>query len=386
MEQRIMHAKLDTVISAIDSLLAGALDSEQLPVAIETMRTLFGGSKACFARFGPDMKSGDTIATNADETLEQRCYTDLAPDFAVMADVVSGDSARRCLSGPGRVRREQPALQPHVWQEWMAPQDMYGGIACRLLESGPSFWFFDVQRGRTQDAFDAADCALLERLFPVLRRVSEISRQVGHLRMQRDEARRALDTLALGIVIVDRDMRIVYANEGADEILADQEAAVGLRQGRLFARAAADQRQLKHLVEGALKAAADPLAEQRCSMIVQGIGNRTHPLSACVMPAAASSALADPHSSGHDCAPAAADGDRSGRLRPAQQLFGLTDAEARFASALASGQSLAEAAEDQGVRISTARTHLARIFQKTGTRQQSQVAALLRSAELPMRG
>jgi DNA-binding CsgD family transcriptional regulator len=67
------------------------------------------------------------------------------------------------------------------------------------------------------------------------------------------------------------------------------------------------------------------------------------------------------------------------------RLFGLTPAEAKVASALASGQSLAEAADEQMVRITTARTHLARIFQKTGTRQQSQVAALLRAAHLPVR-
>jgi len=53
--------------------------------------------------------------------------------------------------------------------------------------------------------------------------------------------------------------------------------------------------------------------------------------------------------------------------------------------ALASGQSLAELAQRQGIKITTARTHLARIFSKTGTHQQSQVAALLRAVEMPVR-
>jgi DNA-binding CsgD family transcriptional regulator len=80
------------------------------------------------------------------------------------------------------------------------------------------------------------------------------------------------------------------------------------------------------------------------------------------------------------------------RLEPAtdfvagcRQLFQLTEAEARVASALASGQSLTQAAAVQNVRISTARTHLARIFQKTRTHQQSQLVSLLRSAALPLR-
>ena len=66
-------------------------------------------------------------------------------------------------------------------------------------------------------------------------------------------------------------------------------------------------------------------------------------------------------------------------------MFDLTEAEARLALGLASGLSLTELARQQGIRMTTARTHLARIFWKTGTRQQSQVAALLRAAELPLR-
>jgi DNA-binding CsgD family transcriptional regulator len=66
-------------------------------------------------------------------------------------------------------------------------------------------------------------------------------------------------------------------------------------------------------------------------------------------------------------------------------MFDLTEAEAKLALGLASGLSLAEVAQGQGIRMTTARTHLARVFSKTGTRQQSQVAALLRAAELPLR-
>ena len=44
---------VDTVMSAIDQLLAGVLNEEQMQAAAEAMRQLFNGSKACFAGFGP---------------------------------------------------------------------------------------------------------------------------------------------------------------------------------------------------------------------------------------------------------------------------------------------------------------------------------------------
>jgi DNA-binding CsgD family transcriptional regulator len=61
-------------------------------------------------------------------------------------------------------------------------------------------------------------------------------------------------------------------------------------------------------------------------------------------------------------------------------LFDLTPAEARLAVALTSGHSLKVAAGLQTITFATARTHLERVFRKTGTRQQSELVALLKSA------
>lgn len=61
-------------------------------------------------------------------------------------------------------------------------------------------------------------------------------------------------------------------------------------------------------------------------------------------------------------------------------LFDLAPAEARLASALASGQILKEASAANGITVKTARSYLEQIFRKTGTRQQSELVALLKSA------
>lgn len=61
-------------------------------------------------------------------------------------------------------------------------------------------------------------------------------------------------------------------------------------------------------------------------------------------------------------------------------LFDLTPAEVKLATALARGLSLQAAAAEAGLQFSTVRTYLNRIFRKTGTNQQSQLVALLKSA------
>lgn len=370
---------VDAVMTAIDQLLAGAMDEEQMPAAAETMRKLFNGSKACFASVGPEPEDWIAYATNPDISLEEHCFGELAPEFVEMGFALRGIPL-------GVVYRDQEVFgtealhRSRVWREWMRPQDMYGGMACRLADNGEAFWFFDVQRGERQEGFDGEDAALLGKLYPVLRRVAELRRHIGRVTLQRDQARGTLDRLALGITILDHEMRITYANERADEILASPESAAGLRQGRLFARQPADQRKLKRLVEAAQQSAHDPLADHQASMILRG-SDGVHSLSACVMPAPSS---ACPQQHGKVMIALRRLETATDLVACARQLFDLTDTEARFASALANGSSLTEAAEAQRVRISTARTHLGRIFQKTNTRQQSQLVSLLRSAALPL--
>lgn len=370
---------VDTVMSAIDRLLVGAMDEEQMPIAAETMRLLFDGSQACFASFGPASEDRIAYTANPNPSWQEYC-SELAPELVEIGEILRGIPLGvvyrdRDASGAGARRDVQP------WEGWARPQDAHDGMSCRLAEKGDAFWFFDVRRDGDRDEFDDGDASLLRRLYPVLRRVAELRRHIGRVTIQRDAARSALDRLALGIVILDGEMRITYANEGADEILAEPDGAIGLRQGRLVARTPADQRKLRQLVEDALRCAHDPLANHQASMILHGEGGH-HALSACIMPAAPPPP--PPRSTDQVMIALRRLETASDIVACVRQLFDLTDAEAKFASALASGSSLTEAAEAQGVRISTARTHLARIFQKTNTRQQSQLVSLLRGAVLPL--
>jgi DNA-binding CsgD family transcriptional regulator len=60
-----------------------------------------------------------------------------------------------------------------------------------------------------------------------------------------------------------------------------------------------------------------------------------------------------------------------------RSLFDLTVAEARIATGLASGQSLAETAAANGVTIETARSYLRRVLEKTGCHRQGELVALM---------
>ena len=54
-----------------------------------------------------------------------------------------------------------------------------------------------------------------------------------------------------------------------------------------------------------------------------------------------------------------------------------TTRESALAMALAQGSTLAEAAAALGISIHTARTHLKRVFRKTGTNRQAELVRLM---------
>jgi DNA-binding CsgD family transcriptional regulator len=71
------------------------------------------------------------------------------------------------------------------------------------------------------------------------------------------------------------------------------------------------------------------------------------------------------------------------RIAVAQAMYGLSTAQAQLATLVAQGNDLSVAAGKLGVSINTVRTHLHRMFDRTGTHSQSALVGLLLSAESP---
>lgn len=71
------------------------------------------------------------------------------------------------------------------------------------------------------------------------------------------------------------------------------------------------------------------------------------------------------------------------RLALAAAVYGLSAAQARIAKAIVAGQDLGEAAAEQGISLNTARTHLRRLFDKMGVRNQTALVRALLTVAAP---
>ena len=72
------------------------------------------------------------------------------------------------------------------------------------------------------------------------------------------------------------------------------------------------------------------------------------------------------------------------RLAAAAVVYGLSPGQLRLAKLVVDGHDLADAARELGISVNTARTHLQRIFDKTGVRSQPALVRVLLSAGAPV--
>lgn len=176
------------------------------------------------------------------------------------------------------------------------------------------------------------------------------------------------------LIEVDVEMRIVWANRLAHERLDVHQGLINIG-GRLRAR------HRKH--DPALREAV----RQACFELQGQTRLTLSPKQSWVAPLGEDSAGLPMHCWVHleDGKPMVSfdNGEMlARRLERARELFGLSPAQLRLARLIVDGHDLAAAADLLAVSVNTVRTHLQRIFDKTGTRSQSSLVRSLLSVEL----
>ncbi len=187
----------------------------------------------------------------------------------------------------------------------------------------------------------------------------------------------ALDRLAIGVALLDRQEHVFWSNRYVNEIVA-QDDGLSITAGRLSVDSSTQAGELARMVacvRDGSRGDDDPATN------VLAIDRHDHrqPL----LLAAYRLQRQDPsHLDDHDpIVVFVADPERPVSLPPhdLEELFGLTPAESQIAALLAGGDRLDLTAEKLGVTTGTARTHLKHMFDKTGTGRQSELSRLLQA-------
>lgn len=191
-----------------------------------------------------------------------------------------------------------------------------------------------------------------------------------------DSLEAALNTVDLGIILVDREGRLVFVNELASDLL--ERSTVLRRRGQvLAAMTLAETIELQSSIALAIAMNADEtvvrVLPERSALLK--LENGSERVIVATLPAR------DPA----DCAAAVAavilvlapSDDGEMLVAPACRLYGLSAVETRLACHIVAGRSLQEASAAMRIKEQTARTYLKQVFAKTDVRRQVDLVRLL---------
>ncbi len=309
-----------------------------------------------------------TVGVSPDDLARMRLYGNEVVD-------VWGGLARLMafpLDEPQVLSRVNPrASENRFWREWGLPLGLTDTMAIAFSRDAASLSSLGMGRHVDQGPITDAEVALARLFAPHLKRAVTISSLLDAKAVERANFAAVLDGLAVAVLLVAPDLRLLHANRAGESALRTGEP-FGMRHGRVSAPPA-----LAAAIGAAMAAPLDGVGRRGLGIPARrsdGEALVVHvlPLTANPLPGAAAIFLA----------PAAA--PPPAPLAAIAALFDLTRAETRVLELVAAGRSGTEVAAALGVGEATVRTHLVRLFDKTRTHRQAELARLVASFTLPL--
>jgi DNA-binding CsgD family transcriptional regulator len=254
------------------------------------------------------------------------------------------------------------------FNDFMRPQGVVGMLGAAVEAEQGRLTILSLH-GHAE--FESSDQKLYTLLAPHLKRAVEINHALAARQIQDGASRLAFEYLDRALLVVDASARILYANARATWLL-DCDRLRSAR-GVLLGHLAPDTERLHGLIRRCI-------GQRETAGIGAEIALRRKSGEADVVALVAPLKL---DLCGLPVRPAAVvivserGVDRAVSQPGIQEQYGLTPAEAAIAVEVMKGDGVSAVAKRLGVSSTTARTHLSRIFAKTGTHRQAELVRLL---------
>jgi DNA-binding CsgD family transcriptional regulator/PAS domain-containing protein len=269
------------------------------------------------------------------------------------------------------------------YAEWQEPQGIVDFVCAPIEKTAERTALFCVFRHERDGMADDSALARMRLITPHIRRAAMISQLLEQQAREADLFRHALDGLETGLFLVDGRNRLVHANQSGAEMLGDA-VAVTARNGRF---ATVDGR-----ATAALEAASEAAGSGDAALGVQAISvpiearDGTH-FAAHVLPLTSG----DRRSTGSEMRATAAVFVKPTTISAptgaqlVARAFGLTPGEQRALARVVEVGGVVETADALGVSEATLKTHLNRIFAKTGAQRQPDLVRLVAGFSSPLK-
>jgi DNA-binding CsgD family transcriptional regulator len=275
----------------------------------------------------------------------------------------------------GTVSSERTLVGRRAWlrsefrNEFVLPQGIDSGLMSIVERDARHEAVISLWRPPGLGEWERSQFELLALLTPHLRRAVSIARAIGAGSAAERALPEALESSPHGAILLGPNRRATFVNGSAEQMLA-QNDGLALIGGTLRATRADDDAAIGGAVAAAFDATDVTWKTGLAVKVSRPSGRR--PFVLRVVPlcrgSGASSALVT-----------LLDLEREprGSATVLRELFGLTSTEAEVALLVVHGRGLQAVAASLGVTLSTVRVHLQRVFEKTETHRQAELARLL---------
>lgn len=370
-------------LSALIGLLYdAALDPSQWPSALKETARFVGGSSATLFAKDASSKSGNIYF---DDGGVDPAYIALYFDKYVKFDPATTGQYFAEIGEPVATNDVIPYsefLESRFYREWAQPQGWVDFVSAVLDKSATSVAMFGVFRSAADGVVDEETVRRMRLIVPHIRRAVLIGRVIDLKTAEAATLADTLDGLRAGLLLMDATGHIVHGNRAAHLLLA-QGDVLRASDGRLLA--------------------CEPEANRilQASFCASGKGDAAIGIAGIAVPLAAPNgeryvAHVLPLTSGarrragKTYAAVAALFVHKAALRgssPPEALaktFRLTPTELRVLLAVVEVGGVPEVAESLGIAETTVKTHLGRVFEKTGARRQAELVKLLAGFSTPL--
>jgi DNA-binding CsgD family transcriptional regulator len=253
-----------------------------------------------------------------------------------------------------------------VYTEWAVPNGMIEMMAGVIRKDAARIVPVSVSR---RERYGEPEKHKLRLLLPHFRRSVTIAELIDDKTVERNRFQQVIDRLSIAVFLVDSSGLVRHANPSGQALLRDG-GALRSRNGRLSTQHPHEQTAL-------LAAIAAGATGSQSVALTSASGE---PLVASILPL--DEGFRREASGSPYAAAAVFINNPPGRFEwPGEmmaKLFRLTGAELQILFALLDGATIQQSADRFGIALSTVKTHLKRIFAKTGTSRQID---LVRKAE-----
>lgn len=312
-----------------------------------------------------------------------RAYSESYPELNSVADPLS-IGVEQIVSTADLAPYEE-FRRGRFYREWAEPHGWVDLASAVIEKSATSYTFLSVARRKASGPVDAEMRRRMALLIPHVRRALLIGKTIHYKDAEATCFTDVLDGLSAGMILIDANGRIVHANAAGNTMLAAADFLRKTACGRLVAGDPQVNEALREILLAAgagdaalgVKGIALPLASRNGARYVAHVlpmtsGARRN----AGLAYNAVAALFIRKAVLETFSPSGVIGE----------MYNLTPTELRVLLAIVDVGGVPEVAASLGVAATTVKTHLSRLFEKTGVGRQADLVKLVAGFSTPLAG